>query len=337
MMKIAIIGAGFIGGVHAVACQNSKELQLVAVSDINETVGKEFSQKYDCAYYKDAEAMLVESDAEVVVICLPTSLHKQFILLAAKHKKHILCEKPVTLTLEEMDEILAAVNTAGVRFMVAQVIRFWPEYVHIKKMYNKGEFGEIKMIYANRLAQHPNWTKWHDDPKISGGGLFDLHLHDIDMAMSFFGDVKKVYAVGWKSPTGCYDHVITSLSFENGVNAVIEGSSTMSDNYPFTMSMRLVGETKTAEYTMSAGFNIEDIGSSCRSLYTFEKGQQVKKVEIDLNEDAYQTQLEYFVNCIKSNKSTEIITPEASREVIRIMVAIQQSIETGLVIDTRLK
>ena len=158
MQKIALIGAGFIGAGHAAACSNSKILELTAICDVNEEVGKALADKHGCAFYTDAEEMLKECDIDIVDICVPTFLHKTNILLAAKYKKHIICEKPVTLTMEDMDEILGAVKRAGVKFMVAQVLRFWPEYVAIKEMYDAGDFGDVKMIYANRLAQHPNWT-----------------------------------------------------------------------------------------------------------------------------------------------------------------------------------
>ena len=332
MQKIAIIGAGFVGALHGAACHNSKLLDLVAVCDVNEKTGRELAQKYGCAFFADAQTMLEQCDMDIVDICVPTFLHKQNILLAAKHKKHIVCEKPVTLTLEDMDDILLATQDAGVSFMVAQVIRFWPEYVMIKKMYDNGDFGVIKMVYLNRLGQHPNWSQWHKDPKSSGGGLFDLHLHDVDVATFFFGEAERVYAVGWRSQTGCYNHVVSTLTFKNGVNAVIEGSWEMAENYPFTMSMRLVGESKTAEYSMSAGLNLEDISSSRRDLYLFENGKLPVKAQIDTSEDAYQTQLDYFAKCVESGLPPTIITPRQSREVIRIMAAIQQSIETGHVV-----
>ena len=329
MRKIAIIGTGFVGSVHAQASMNSKILELAAICDINEKAGKELAEKHGCAYFSDAEKMLSEVNVDIVDICVPTFLHKQYVLLAAKHGKHIVCEKPITLTLEDMDEILNAVKEAGVRFMVAQVIRFWPEYVAIKKMYDNGDFGEIKMVYANRLAQHPNWAQWQNDPKKSGGGLFDLHLHDIDAVSFMFGPVERVYAVGWRSQSGCIDHVISTLSFRNGVRAVVEGAYDMTENYPFTMSFRLVGETKTAEYSMTAGFNLEDIASSRRDLYVFENGKSPVKEDVNADEDAYQTELDYFAQCVENGEAPAVITPEQSREVIRIMLAIQESIETG--------
>lgn len=332
MIKTAILGTGFIGNAHATAYKNMKNAELIAIVDINEEKGTKAAEEFGCKYYSDAEEMLQTEDVDVIDICLPTFLHEQFILLAAKYKKNILCEKPVTLSVESMDRILAAVKEAGVRFMVAQAVRFWPEYIKIKEMYDAGEFGDVRMVYANRIAQHPNWTQWHRDPKNSGGGLFDLHLHDIDFLQYLFGDVKSVYAVGKASETGCWNHVMTTLKFKNGKYATAEGIFDMTENYPFTMTFRIVGETKTVDYSMVAGFNLEDVGSAKRAAMLYENGQEPKKLDID-EKDAYQIELEYFIDCLESGKPFDVITPEDSRHVIEIISAIQQSLETGTVVE----
>jgi predicted dehydrogenase len=333
MVNVAIIGTGFIGNAHAAACRNSKTLNLTAICDVNETAGKKAAEEYSCAYYKDAEEMLKEEEIGIVDICLPTFLHEKFVLLAAKYKKNVICEKPITLSTESMDKMISATSEAGVLFMVAQVIRFWPEYVKIKKLYDQGKFGDIKMVYASRLAQHPNWTEWHKDPKNSGGGLFDLHLHDIDFLRYIFGEVENVYAVGWQSDTGCWNHVTTSLKFKNGVRAVAEGAFDMTENYPFTMSFRIVGESRTADYKLIAGLNLEDVGSSIREAMLFETGKEPKKIPVDTSVDAYQAELEYFAGCVENGNPAAEVPVSESRDVVRIILAIQKSLETGEVVS----
>jgi predicted dehydrogenase len=333
MADVLIIGTGFIGNAHATACSHSKLLNLAAICDVNEEAGKKAAETFGCRYYKDAEEMLTKEKADVLDICLPTFLHEKFVLLAAKHKKNVICEKPVTLTLESMDRMIKATKDAGVRFMVAQVIRFWPEYTEIKKLYDQGKFGDIKMVYASRLAQHPNWTEWHKNPKNSGGGLFDLHLHDIDFLRYIFGEAKSVYAVGWQSESGCWNHVTTSIVFKNGVKAVAEGAFDMTEKYPFTMSFRIVGENRTADYKLIAGLNLEDVDSSIREAMLFETGSDPKQISADTSVDAYQAELEYFADCVVSGKSTDQVPLAESKDVVRIILAIQKSLETGEVVN----
>ena len=332
MLNIAIIGSGFIAGAHAAAINNSEKVNLAGIANPNEVSVKKAAEAAGCKWFTDIEKMLKEEDIDIVDICVPTFLHEQYVLMAAKHGKNILCEKPVALNVESFDNMVKAAEEAGVRFMVAQVLRFWPEYVDIKKRYAAGEFGEVKYVYANRLGQHPTWTKWHVDPAKSGGGLYDMMLHDIDFVRYVFGPVKEVYAAGWQSETGCWNHVMANLIFENGVKAGIEGSMAMTDNYPFNMNFRIVGENKSEEYNLSAGLNLEDVASAKRQEIIFENGKDPVLADVDQSEDAYQNEIEYFADCVESGKETDIVPLEENRNVLEIEAAIQKSLETGEVV-----
>ena len=332
MVNIGVIGSGFIGCTHATAINNSTRLNLVAIADVNEQAGKKAAEEHQCKWYADAEEMLKNEQIDIVDVCLPTFLHEQFVLLAAKYKKNVICEKPIALSLESFDRMVNATKEAGVKFMVAQVIRFWPEYVDIKKHYDAGEFGEIKMVYANRLAQHPTWTTWHKDPSKSGGGLFDLHLHDIDFVRYIFGPAKSIYAMGWQSETGCWNHVVSNIEFKNGVKAVVEGAFDMTENFPFNMYFRIVGDGRAVEYNLSAGLNLEDVASAKRQEVLFATGKEPEFAQVNQDEDAYQTELEYFADCVENDREIAEVPLSQSREVLEMILAIQKSLETGEIV-----
>lgn len=111
-------------------------------------------------------------------------------------------------------------------------------------MVEAGELGTIKYARASRLSEHPAWSEWYRRAENSGGGLFDLHLHDIDYLCYLFGKVKQVYAVGRKNSVGCWNHVATSLTFENGMEATAEGILEMPSGFPFTTELNVVGDKK---------------------------------------------------------------------------------------------
>lgn len=328
MLKAGIIGTGFIGNAHAEAYHNANNVELVALVDVNEETGIKAAEKHNVKYYKDAEQMLKSEEIDIVDICLPTFLHEEYVMLAAKYKKHIICEKPFTLTVESAQRMIDATKQAGVKFMIAQVIRFWPEYAVIKDYFDEDKIGDLKMVYANRLAQHPNWTVWHKDPQKSGGGLFDLHLHDIDYMCYLFGKVESVYAMGWQSETGCWNHVMSNIKFKNGKFAVVEGAFDMTENYPFTMSFRAVGSEGTINYNFVAGFNLENVGGATRNTVYFKNGQEPDALKIE-EYDAYQKEIEYFANCIINDNPIEVVSPEDSKDVLTVIQAIQKSLETG--------
>lgn len=328
MMKLGIIGTGFMAKTHADAYKKLVGVEIVGFTGVNVERGRKVAQEYGSEFFPSIEAMLARKEIQIIDVCTPTDLHERFVIQSAEAGKHILCEKPFALSLEAADRMIEAVQKAGVKLMVSQVLRFWPEYVKVKEMYDSGSLGEINMIYANRLTQHPNWGNWYKDVKKSGGGLFDLHLHDIDFMLHLLGPVDHVYSIGKKSANGAWNHVFSNLSFKNGSKACVESSYQMPHGYPFSMSLRVVTDEAAMEYNFTAGFNLEDLDSSKSSLKYFQSRQNPIQVEVE-SKDPYYEELRYFVDCVIKDQEPKIVTLQESREVLRIIVALEQSLETG--------
>jgi predicted dehydrogenase len=325
------MGTGFIGAQHAASYATIEGAKVVAIADVNKEAGQKLANEYKSAFYADAEEMLKREKLDIVDVCLPTFLHEKYVLLAFKYNAHVLCEKPFTLSYESAERMVEAAEKANKTFMIGQVIRFWPEYVKAKELVDAGEFGPIKLMTMARLAQHPNWTTWHRDPKKSGGGLFDLHVHDVDYACYLFGDVEQVYAIGEKDKNGCWNHVLTTLTFKNGQRAAIEGAFEMTENYPFTMNMRIVGHKATYEYNFIAGFNLENVGGAIRNAVMFKNGAEPEVQKID-ETDAYLLELRYFIEQLAKGEKVSRALPRHSLYVMKVMLAIQESLETKSVV-----
>ena len=184
MLNVAVIGTGFVGLAHIEAYKSVPDAEVVAIIDNNEEKAikaAEAAGGCNCSYYATLEEAMAEKRIDIADVCLPTSLHEDFVVKAANAKCHVLCEKPVTFTLESFDRMVKACNDNNVTFMVAQVARWWPEFITIKDYIKQGKLGDIHMIYEKRLAQHPNWAAWHRKPEVSGGGLYDMNIHDIEI------------------------------------------------------------------------------------------------------------------------------------------------------------
>ncbi|MBW5410400.1 Gfo/Idh/MocA family oxidoreductase, partial [Brachyspira hampsonii] len=191
MVKVAIVGGGFMGTTHAKGYKNIG-VEIVAIADIDKKAKEDFMKTYNCKGFDTAQSMMeaIHSEIDFLDVCIPTYQHEEMVLLAAKYNKHVLSEKPFALTLEAIDNMLDAAQKANSIFMIGQVLHFWPEYAKIKEWVDQGIFGEIKLATAVRLGQHPV-SEWYGDPKKSGGGIYDLHVHDIDFLCYLFGDVKE--------------------------------------------------------------------------------------------------------------------------------------------------
>ena len=328
---VAIIGGGFISNIHA-QCYKNLGIKIEAIADISEKVRQEFKEKYNCKTYSSAEEMLenVSDNIDLVDICAPTFLHEEFILLALKHNKHVICEKPLSINIDFVENIIDKFENNNRYLMTAQVLRFWTEYVKIKEWIEEGIFGNIKLVSAMRLAQHPK-SEWFYNPKKSGGGIFELHIHDIDFLCYLFGDVKEVYANGSKDENESWDFINSSIKFKNRISASAQGIFGITDNYPFTANMKVIGDKATAEYSLSAGVNLDSDGKQSNSLILYRKGKE-PIIENIKSKDAYELELEYFINCVKNNKKPEIVSLDSIKRTIKTINCLIESLESGNIV-----
>ena len=332
MIHVGILGVGFMGRTHAEAYKQLADVSLSGIAGRGQERARTFAEEYHCTNYPQPEELIKNPKFDIIDVCLPTYLHEHYVVLAASHGKHVLCEKPFALTLEAADRMIEATRKAGVKFMAGQVLRFWPEYMKIKELYDQGILGKLNIVYANRLAQFPNWGDWFQDIEKSGGGLIDLHLHDIDYMRYLLGSVRSVYAVGKQEQNSAWNHVVSILNFTSGAKAVVEGSNQMTTDYPFTMSVRAVGEKGTVDFSFKAGFNLEERASAANTVMLYREGQAPEMLDI-LQKDGYLNEVEYFVNCVKNDVQPTVVTPEQSREVLQLVLALKESLESGQVIQ----
>ena len=328
---VAIIGGGFISNIHA-QCYKNLGVKIEAMADISEKVRQGFEEKYNCKTYSSAKEMLenVSDNIDLVDICAPTFLHEEFILLALKHNKHVICEKPLSINIDFVENIIDKFENNNRYLMTAQVLRFWTEYIKIKEWIEEGVFGNIKLVSAMRLAQHPK-SEWFYNPKKSGGGIFELHIHDIDFLCYLFGDVKEVYANGSKDENESWDFINSSINFKNGISASAQGIFGITDNYPFTANMKVIGDKATAEYSLSAGVNLDSDGKQSNSLILYRKGKE-PIIENIKSKDAYELELEYFIDCVKNNKKPEIVSLDSIKRTIKTINCLIESLESGNII-----
>ena len=330
MVKVGILGAGNIGGTHVRGYQCLANARVVAVDDIVKAKAENMAAPLQARAYDDWQAFLGDPEVEMVDICLPTYLHKQGVLAAAQAGKHILCEKPVALSLAQVDRMIAAVERAGVKAMIAQVIRFWPHYVAIKEMLERGQLGAPIMAQAARLGSQPTWSSWFADPQLSGGALLDLHIHDLDWLYYLFGRPRSVYAVGVRSANGAWDHVLTSLDYGR-MKAAAEASSLMPNSYPFTMVFRMLGEQGYAEFRLGGTQSDPSAAARRDGLVVYQAGQPPQFPACS-DEDPYLAEIRYFVDCLDEGKSPTIATLAEARTVLEIALAVRRSLETGKVV-----
>lgn len=331
MFKVAVVGSGYIAQNHFAAIQAIDDAQLVAVVARNAEKGEKVARENGAKFFTSLQEAKAATDMNVVIICTPTDLHEKYVVEAAQLKCHVLCEKPITFTVESFDRMVAACKENGVRFMVAQVARWWPEFMTMKEYIDQGKLGDIHMVYEKRLAQHPNWATWHRDPSKSGGGLYDMNVHDIDYLYSIFGKPESVYCNGWKSPTGCWNHVCTSLRWKSGAKAIVETSLEMTGNWPFSIEFRATGDKGTINYALTAGFNLNDEADRGSNLNWYPAGEETSYPIVVEQTDMFAGEVNEFFSAIKEEREASV-TLEQNRGVLEIIEASIRSLEENIVV-----
>ena len=329
MVKVGLIGAGFMGKMHSQVYQVVPEASLVAVSDLDEEKAKEILPKGKI--YTHIEDLLKDPQVDMVDICLPTFLHKDAVIKSAKAGKHILCEKPIALRVEDAEEMIKETEKAKVKFMVAHCLRLWPEYIVLKEIVEKGGMGRVVHATFTRLSPLPvwSWGSWLLNASKSGGALLDLHIHDVDFSLYLLGKPEYIYSRGVKNNSG-WVHVFSTFSYPEGTIVFIEGGWDYPASFPFTHSYLV----KMEKGTLLFNPNYANPLMLCKDKEV--EYPEVKKVEAKAEaggnvEDlgGYYNEIEYFIRCIEENSFPEIITPEDARDSLALVTKEMESLEKG--------
>jgi predicted dehydrogenase len=319
-MKIGVLGLGFMGTTHLKAYKNIPQVQLAAVaSDIPEALTGDLSQvkgniggpgeKFDFSNigrYSDPFAAVKDPNVEAVDICLPTNLHFEVALAALHAGKHVLVEKPMALNGEDCDTLIRASETSGAILMSAQVARFLPAYAATAKLVKSGELGPVRSAIFRRRCAAPPWSLWLDKKNLSGGGIFDLLIHDLDFCIHLFGYPEAVSAVGYEDLAKGLDWVAAELFYPNIGGVVVSGGWHHPKAFPFSVDYTVLADGGTVEYQGSA---------AAPTLYTAAGEAQALAVSAV---DGYQAELEYFVDCCLKQKRPEFCPPRESAAAVKL-------------------
>lgn len=330
MIRVGLIGAGYIGEVHAEAWSRIPKAKLVAVTAKRWENAARLARRFGARAHREAESLL--ADVDVADVCVPTFLHERFVVMAALAGKHVLCEKPLALSLSAADRIIEVVERARIKFMVAHVMRFWPEYRVIKALVDEGKIGRLLCISVQRVAQAPTWAQWLHDPERSGGVALDLMIHDLDFVSWLSGTPIAVYARGLQAQNGVPDHVLATVSYESGCEAFVEGSWRMPTGFPFTIALRALGTGGCVEFFFRAWGGLKRRLGVQRTLVLFTPGKPPEQLPVE-DKDPYAAEVEYFADCVLECRDPTLVTPSEARAAVALSLAVRESLQSDKVVN----
>ncbi|MEW6637990.1 MAG: Gfo/Idh/MocA family oxidoreductase, partial [Actinomycetota bacterium] len=268
--------------------------------------------------YPSYEEMVAAEDVEVVDVCLPTTMHREAALRAAREGRHLILEKPIARTLEDAEAIAEAFEGSAGRLFVGHVVRFFPEYAGIKRMIDAGDLGTVGVARTSRRSPFlTGWNDWYADLRASGGVLVDLVIHDFDFLRWCLGEVERVFARGVAGrELNRLDYALATLRFESGAIAHVEGQWGYPG--PFNYSVEVAGSRAmvTADSAEPAPIRLSGGPSG--------PGESPEVA----GESPYRAELEHFLHCIETGERA-IVEPEDACEALRIGLAAAESARTG--------
>ena len=335
-VKVGLIGSQFISGIHAESFARVPNAEIVAVASPTQVNVEAFAARHNIPHALTSYADLLNiPEIDVVVLGLPNDLHRQACVDAASAGKHVVCEKPLCVTLEDADAMIAACDAAGVQLMYAEELCFAPKYARAKQLVDDGALGDVFLVKQAEEHSGPHAPWFWDVARSGGGALMDMGCHGIAFARWMLGNpaIESVSATMGtfvhQDKTRAEDHAVCILRFEGGAMAVVEDSWAKGG-----------GMDDRAEVYGSRGHTRADLlrGSSLSTYsetgygYAVEKADSTAGWTFTIYEEAWNygfpQEMQYFVDCIQRGEES-FITGRDGRAVLEALWAAYHSAGTG--------
>ena len=325
MLKIGMLGFGFMGVTHYRIYQSLPNTRVVGIFDFEpEKVKKgegaagnigEGGEKLDLSGVHvtgSAEELIRDTDIDVIDICLPTYVHAEFAVRSLQAGKHVFCEKPMALNPDECDDMLRARDKSSQKLMIGHCVRFWPEYAVSRQIIEEKKYGEVVSAFFRRLSPTPTWSyrNWLLQEDMSGGALLDLHIHDIDYILNVFGEVRAVDSFGREDVVAAgsgVDYVVTRYRTDSEALVVAEGGWHFDPAFPFNMSFHINCEKATLVY--------DPAGEQTLSVHTADGETQHPS---HAGSTGWDEELKYFADCVESGRDVAACPPEESKKAVQV-------------------
>ena len=327
MVNIGIVGVGFMGVTHFKAMAKVRGGKVSAIVTRDKKKGRgDWSEvqgnfggsggRQDLSkikVYSSLDELLEDPKIDVVDICLPTSLHVDSALRALRAGKHVFLEKPIALSLRDADRLIAAAERANRQFMVAHVLRYFPEFALVKKLVDDGQFGSVLAAHFKRIIARPTW--W--DPKNlerTGGPAIDLHIHDADFVQYLFGMPKSVVSQAYTGKGDTVEYIHTHYEYEENRAISAEGGWLSQQGCPFEHGYDVYFDKATLKFNSSWG----------KPPQLLTEDGKVRTPRLS-KRDGFVGELQEVVDAIRSGRPTLILGGASARNSLALCLKEIQS------------
>jgi UDP-N-acetyl-2-amino-2-deoxyglucuronate dehydrogenase len=341
MLNFALVGCGRIAKRHAELLGHSQiqGARLAAVCDVRQERAEPFARQFKVPAYTDMHEMMRKEPIDVAVVLSESGLHADHVVALSTHRKHIVVEKPMALTLRDADRMIAACDQAGIKLFVVKQNRFNVPVVKLREALEAGRFGKLVLgtvrVRWCRPQSYYDQDSWRGTWAMDGGVLSNQASHHIDMLEWMMGEVDTVYAVSSTAlvKIEAEDTAVVSLRFHSGALGVIE-ATTAARPKDLEGSISVLGEKGTVEI---AGFAVNQMRTW--NFVEPQAGDEHVMEKYSVNPPnvygfGHQAYYEHVVDCIMNDRK-HLVDGLEGRKSLELITAIYESVETGKPVQLR--
>jgi predicted dehydrogenase len=335
MLRIEIVGIGFMGMIHYLAARKLKGARVTAICsrDAGKLAGDwrgirgnfgPRGTRMDLSRvkkYRSLGALLEDPDIDLVNICNPTDLHASTAVAALRAGKHVLVEKAIALEPRDADLMVAVAGIAGKMLMVAHVIPFFPEFAYAAKVIREGTYGALLAAHFKRVISKPDWSADISDPAKTGGPAVDLHIHDTHFIGLVCGVPDRVFSAG-RVERGAVTYLTTQYLYGCDGPAVSCSSGAIAQKgRPFVHGYEIYFEKGTLVYESSL--------TPLTLLTADGKARQPKLRGGGDPLSAFTAELQTAVDGIRAGREPDLLSGKLARDALVLCHKECQSVLSG--------
>lgn len=324
-MKIGIVGSGKISERHILAYQ-ALGYNEIAVYDIDKVLAEEAANKFGIAHMKSLDA-LMRPDVQLIDVCTPVTTHKDIILKALEHDKHVFCEKPLCQNIQEAYAIKSAAEKSAKLVMIGYLYRFHPGIQQVKKWLDSNIIGQAHFGLF-RIGGRGNHRKWKHIKKLGGGCINEMLIHVLDLVYFFFGkiDVTQILMKEILLKNRTIDGSIFEPDAEDNVLVKLKaGGASIICQADFTSPsymeyLEIHGDNGSIFTSILSYFPTLLFLKEPSGIYN-QGNNMLNFSQVNL----FELELEHFLACIQNGVDNNINSIDESIEVMNIVTEIKRS------------
>jgi UDP-N-acetylglucosamine 3-dehydrogenase len=311
-MKIGILGTGF-GKYHAQCYKSIPEVDIAGIAGRNREKTEQTAKELEVKAFFDMTELITHPEVDLIDVCLPTTVHEEYVIKALHSGKHVFCETPISYSLKEAENIFKAAKIHKRNVFVGLFNRFISEYKHAQQHMNSHTSGPIRSIFCNRRTP-PIWGN------LTENIILDFMIHDIDYVYWLLGHPLRVSAKGVECKQGGWESVFINLTYADKV-AVIEGCAIMPLSAPFQTGLRIICQKAAMdiEWCMKG-----DIPESKITFYPEQGTPQPVSIQ---GHDPYRAECVHVLQCFKSGTPSPVIDIEHAYQSLKVALAAKESLD----------